>query len=70
MHVSAIHRHSCVLCIAFNLFIDSKFIKTHQRKTIHEQEDYSAWLEEQAGYLEEEGDDWGDDDDDWGDDDW
>ena len=30
--------------------------------TIHEQEDYSAWLEEQAGYLEEEGDDWGDDD--------
>ena len=38
--------------------------------TIHEMEDYSAWLEEQAGYLEEEGDDWGDDDDDWGDDDW
>ena len=36
--------------------------------TIHEMEDYSAWLEEQAGYLEEEGDDWGDDD--WGDDDW
>ena len=36
--------------------------------TIHEKEDYSAWLEEQAGYLEEEGDDWGDDD--WGDDDW
>ena len=30
--------------------------------TIHEMEDYSAWLEEQAGYLEEEGDDWGDDD--------
>ena len=38
--------------------------------TIHEKEDYSAWLEEQAGYLEEEGDNWGDDDDDWGDDDW
>ena len=36
--------------------------------TIHEMEDYSAWLEEQAGYLEEEGDDWGEDD--WGDDDW
>ena len=42
--------------------------------TIHEEEDYIAWLDEQAEYLEEEGDDdgWGDDDDDgdWGDDDW
>ena len=35
--------------------------------TIHEKENYVAWLEEQAEYLEEEG---GDDDDDWGDDDW
>ena len=41
--------------------------------TIHEEEDYIAWLAEQAEYLEEEsGDDWGDDEDgdDWGDDDW
>ena len=41
--------------------------------TIHEEDDYVAWLDEQAEYLEEEeGDDWGDDDegDDWGDDDW
>jgi len=41
--------------------------------TIHEEEDYVAWLAEQAEYLEEEsGDDWGDDEDgdDWGDDDW
>ena len=35
--------------------------------TIHEKENYVAWLEEQAEYLEEEG---GGDDDDWGDDDW
>ncbi len=34
--------------------------------TIHEKENYVAWLEEQAGYLEEEEGD----DDDWGDDDW
>ena len=34
--------------------------------TIHEKENYVAWLEEQAEYLEEEGGD----DDDWGDDDW
>jgi len=41
--------------------------------TIHEEEDYVAWLAEQAEYLEEEsGDDWddGEDGDDWGDDDW
>ena len=39
--------------------------------TIHEEDDYQAWLDEQASYLEEEdGDDWGDDGDDWGDDDW
>ena len=39
--------------------------------TIHEEDDYQAWLDEQATYLEEEdGDDWGDDGDDWGDDDW
>tara|TARA_B100000287_G_scaffold223923_1_gene211290 strand:+ start:176 stop:1030 length:855 start_codon:yes stop_codon:yes gene_type:complete len=39
--------------------------------TIHEEDDYQAWLDEQAAYLEEEdGDDWGDDGDDWGDDDW
>ena len=39
--------------------------------TIHEEDDYQAWLDEQALYLEEEdGDDWGDDGDDWGDDDW
>ncbi len=39
--------------------------------TIHEENDYQAWLDEQAAYLEEEdGDDWGDDGDDWGDDDW
>ncbi|MDC3166223.1 hypothetical protein OA955_00540 [Candidatus Marinimicrobia bacterium] len=41
--------------------------------TIHEEDDYVAWLAEQAEYLEEEsGDEWGDDedDDDWGDDDW
>ena len=40
--------------------------------TIHEEENYQAWLQEQAEYLEEEsGDDWGDDsEDDWGDDDW
>ena len=31
--------------------------------TIHEEDDYQAWLVEQASYLEEEdGDDWGDDD--------
>ena len=32
--------------------------------TIHKEEDYQAWLDEQAEYLEEEsgGDDWGDDD--------
>ena len=31
--------------------------------TIHEEDDYQAWLDEQASYLEEEdGDDWGDDD--------
>ena len=34
--------------------------------TIHEKENYVAWLEEQAEYLEEEGGD----NDDWGDDDW
>ena len=34
--------------------------------TIHEKENYVAWLEEQAEYLEEEGGD----DDDWGEDDW
>ena len=39
--------------------------------TIHEEDGYQAWLDEQASYLEEEdGDDWGDDGDDWGDDDW
>ena len=39
--------------------------------TIHEEDEYVAWLDEQAEYLEEEGDDWGDDEgDDWGDDDW
>ena len=39
--------------------------------TIHEEDNYQAWLDEQAAYLEEEdGDDWGDDGDDWGDDDW
>ena len=39
--------------------------------TIHEEDDYQAWLDEQASYLDEEdGDDWGDDGDDWGDDDW
>ena len=39
--------------------------------TIHEEDDYQAWLDEQASYLvEEDGDDWGDDGDDWGDDDW
>ena len=40
--------------------------------TIHEEDDYQAWLDEQAEYLEEdEGDDWGDEEDDWGDDeDW
>ena len=39
--------------------------------TIHEEDDYQAWLDEQASYLEEEdGDDWGDDGEDWGDDDW
>ena len=39
--------------------------------TIHEEDDYVAWLDEQAEYLEDEGDDWGDDEgDDWGDDDW
>ena len=40
--------------------------------TIHEDENYQAWLQEQAEYLEEEeGEDWGDDsEDDWGDDDW
>ena len=26
--------------------------------TIHEEDDYVAWLDEQAEYLEEEGDDW------------
>ena len=31
--------------------------------TIHEEDDYQVWLDEQAEYLEEEdGDDWGDDD--------
>jgi len=35
--------------------------------TIHEEEDYISWLDEQAEYLEEEE---GDSDDDWGDDDW
>ena len=34
--------------------------------TIHEEEDYQTWLDEQAEYLEEESDDG----DDWGDDDW
>ena len=34
--------------------------------TIHKEEDYQAWLDEQAEYLEEDSDD----DDDWGDDDW
>ncbi len=34
--------------------------------TIHEEEDYLSWLDEQAEYLEEEGDG----EDDWGDDDW
>ena len=39
--------------------------------TIHEEDGYQAWLDEQASYLEEEdGDDWGDDGEDWGDDDW
>ena len=33
--------------------------------TVHDDEGYAAWLEEEAAYLEEEGDD-----DDWGDDDW
>ena len=33
--------------------------------TIHKNEDYLSWLDEQAEYLEEENDD-----DDWGDDDW
>jgi len=33
--------------------------------TVHENEGYAAWLDEEAAYLEEEGDD-----DDWGDDDW
>ena len=33
--------------------------------TVHENEGYAAWLDEEAEYLEEEGDD-----DDWGDDDW
>jgi hypothetical protein len=33
--------------------------------TIHDDEGYQAWLDEQAEYLEEEGSD-----DDWGDDDW
>ena len=33
--------------------------------TIHEENDYQSWLNEQAEYLEEEGDD----EDDWGDDD-
>ena len=33
--------------------------------TIHEEEDYQAWLDEQAEYLEEDSGD-----DDWGDDDW
>ena len=35
--------------------------------TIHEEEDYISWLDEQAEYLKEEE---GDSDDDWGDDDW
>ena len=32
--------------------------------TIHEDEGFQSWLDEQAEYLEEEnsGDDWGDDD--------
>ena len=34
--------------------------------TIHDDEGYQAWLDEQAGYLDEESGD----DDDWGDDDW
>lgn len=34
--------------------------------TIHKEEDYQAWLDEQAEYLEEDSGD----DDDWGDDDW
>ena len=34
--------------------------------TVHDDEGYQAWLDEQAEYLEEESDD----DDDWGDDDW
>jgi heme/copper-type cytochrome/quinol oxidase subunit 2 len=34
--------------------------------TIHDDEGYQAWLDEQAEYLEEDGGD----DDDWGDDDW
>ena len=39
--------------------------------TIHEEDDYVAWLAEQAEYLEEEGDDCDDEEgDDWGDDDW
>jgi cytochrome c oxidase subunit 2 len=33
--------------------------------TVHDDEGYAAWLDEEAAYLEEEGDD-----DDWGDDDW
>ena len=40
--------------------------------TIHEEDNYLLWLDEQAEYLEEdEGDDWGEEEDDWGDDeDW
>ena len=40
--------------------------------TIHEEDDYLSWLDEQAEYLEEDdSDDWGDEEDDWGDDeDW
>ena len=33
--------------------------------TVHDDEGYAAWLDEEAAYLEEEGDN-----DDWGDDDW
>ena len=33
--------------------------------TIHEEQGYADWIEEQKAYIEEEGDD-----DDWGDDDW
>ena len=33
--------------------------------TVHEMEEYQAWLDEEQEYLQEQGDD-----DDWGDDEW